>query len=237
MRVKPLRPTREQRERTAYRSRVSIIALPLFPLASPALFPFCSAPLHVFEPRYRALTADALAGERRIGMATVRPEALADMPGDPPLFAIGCAGFIAEHQRLADGRYLMRLQATARFRILREPPRPGDRLYRVAEVELLGEAAGDGALAATQRAAVMDELRAIVARERAAGSLELSLLEAQDDARFACEVAQALRLPGPEKQALLEAATAAERLDRIAQTLAFYRALASSASPGEPTLH
>jgi hypothetical protein len=216
---------------------VTTYTLPLFPLSSPALFPYCVAPLHVFEPRYRALTADALAGERRIGMATVRPEALAEMAGDPPLFAIGCAGLIAEHQSLPDGRYLILLQATARFRVLREAPRPAERLYRVAEVELLDEAAGDGAVAAAHRAEVLRELRAIVGGERSGGRLDLGRLDTLDDARFACEVAHALRLPGPEKQALLEAATAAERLERVAQTLAFYRALTSGQSGGAPTIH
>ena len=216
---------------------MTTIALPLFPLASPALFPHCAAPLHVFEPRYRALTADALAGERRIGMATVRPEALAEMPGDPRLFAIGCAGFIAEHQRLADGRYLILLQATARFRIAHEPARPSDRLYRIAEVELLGETAGDGALAAAQREAVMRELRAIVSAQGEAGGVDLAHLDGLDDGRFACEVSHGLRLPAPEKQSLLEAETAAARLERLAQTLAFYRALGAGSPSGETTLH
>ena len=220
-----------------YRARVSTISMPLFPLAGPALFPHCEAPLHVFEPRYRALTADALAGERRIGMVTVRPEALADMSGDPPLFAIGCAGFVAEHRRLADGRYLILLQATARFRIEFEPERPRERLYRVAQVELLEEAPGDGALAALQRAEVLRELRAIGAAEGAENSLDFTRLEGLDDGRFACEVAHGLRLPGPEKQALLEANSAAERLERAAQTLAFYRALAAGPALGVPTVH
>jgi hypothetical protein len=207
------------------------ISLPLFPLASPALFPHCTAPLHVFEPRYRALTTDALAGERRIGMATARPEPLADMAGDPPLFEIGCAGFIAEQQRLPDGRYLIVLQAIARFRIEREAPRPAERLYRVAEVELLEEHAGDGALAAAQREVVMRELRGLVAAGSRARSVDLTRLEGLDDVRFGCEVAHALRLPGPEKQGLLEAPNAAERIARLAETLTFYRALAA-APPG-----
>jgi Lon protease-like protein len=209
----------------------NLSSLPLFPLASPALFPHCAAPLHVFEPRYRALTADALAGERRIGMATVRPEALADMAGDPPLFAIGCAGFIAQHQRLADGRYLLLLQASARFRIVEEPPRPADRPYRVARVEWLDEAAGDGAAAELQRALAMRELRGLVSAEGAQGELDFDRLASLDDGRLACELSHALQLPGPEKQALLEAATAAERLERLAQTLAFHRAAA--AAPGD----
>ncbi len=211
--------------------------LPLFPLSASCCSRSCAAPLHIFEPRYRAAATDALAGERRIGMATVRPDALAELPGDPPLFAIGCAGFIAEHQRLADGRFYDPAPGTQRFRILHEEPRPSERLYRIAEVELLEERAGDGALALAQRSEVVRELGAIVAAESAGERIDLLRLAGLDDARFACEVAHALSLPGPEKQALLEADSAAERLERIAQTLAFYRALSAGQARRGPTLH
>lgn len=212
--------------------------LRLFPLSSPALFPHCAAPLHVFEPRYRALTADALAGDCSIGMATVLPDALAGMAGDPPLFAIGCAGRIAEHERLPDGRTLMLLQATSRFRIVSEPPRPGDRLYRVAEVEWLGEGTGDAARTAMLRAEATEALAAVLSREAKGAGPDFDALKALDDERFACHVAHALRLPGREKQALLEASSTAERLEALVQTLAFHRAWASAAAgPGGPTLH
>ena len=213
------------------------IALPIFPLATPALFPHCAAPLHVFEPRYRALVADALAGERLVGMATVRPEAVAAMTGDPPLYPVGCAGFIAEHQRLADGRYLMLLQATSRFRIAAEAPRPSERLYRVAEVELIEDPLGDEATVLVQRAAAMQELRALAAALGGETALDLDRLASESAPRFAGEVCSALRLPGAEKQALLEAGSAAERLERLAQTLSFYRALAATRGAGEATLH
>ncbi len=221
-----------------YRARVSQAELPLFPLEAPALFPFCAAPLHIFEPRYRALAADALSGDRRIGMATVRPEGLGALAGDPALYSIGCAGFIAEHQRLADGRYLILLEATSRFRILHEPARPANRLYRVAQVELLDEIPGDETRAREHRAEVDRELLAIAAADVDDGAaFDPSRLEEPDFSRFACEVAHALRLPGPEKQALLEAASAEERLERVAQTLSFYRALAAKRGGHEPTLH
>jgi hypothetical protein len=213
-------------------------SLPIFPLAGPALFPHCAAPLHIFEPRYRALVADALAAERRIGMATVRPDALPEMAGDPALFEIGCAGFIAEHQRLADGRYLLVLQATARFRIVQEPPRPPGRLYRVAEVEWLDEPAGDEARAAALRDESLRDLEALLRGVPDANrDFDVARFAALEPARFAGEVCQALRLPGPEKQALLEARSAEERLERLAQTLAFYRAAAAASQPGDPTLH
>ena len=66
-------------------------------------------------------------------MVTVLPEQ--GTGGDPPIFPVGCAGFIAAHQKLADGRYDLVLQGTRRFRILEEEPPDGERLYRVASVE------------------------------------------------------------------------------------------------------
>jgi hypothetical protein len=108
----------------------------------------------------------------------------------------------------------------------------------VAVVVLFGEPAGDAARASALRAQVASELREIAARGAPGAEPDFARLEGLDDVRFACEVAHALRLPGPEKQALLEAADAAERLERAAQTLAFYRALApSAATGGGATLH
>jgi Lon protease-like protein len=213
------------------------LSLPIFPLAGPALFPHCAAPLHIFEPRYRAMVADAIAGERRIGMVTVRGEAPAEMAGDPAVYSIGCAGFIAEHQRLADGRYLIILQATSRFRIVSEAPRPADRLYRVAQVEWISDEAGDAARALAHRDEVVRELRVLAGGVGAEGGLDLARIEQLELGRFAGEVCQALRLPGPEKQALLEASTIEQRLERLEQTLGFYRTLSEAPGRGGSTVH
>lgn len=222
--------------RVKYRAHVATSLLPIFPLQTPVLFPGCVAPLHIFEPRYRALVADALAGERRIGMVTVRPEAAAEMQGDPAIFTVGCAGFIAQHQRLADGRCLILLQATARFRIVREAPREAPRLYRVAEVEALEEALGDQARVRFYRREVESEMEALLeVNPEHHADLDLERLSGLDPAGFSNGVSQALGLPSPEKQALLEADTVAERLERLAQTLAFYRSLAARGP--DPTLH
>jgi Lon protease-like protein len=211
------------------------LAIGLFPLPVPVLFPGATAPLHVFEPRYRALVADALAGDRRIGMTTVRPEAAAEIAGDPPLFAVGCAGFIAEHRRLADGRYLLLLQATSRFRILAEPARPAARLYRVAEIELLGDALGDRDRARALQQRVAGQLAELAAREE---GLELGELAKLEPDRFASEICQRLQLPALEKQALLEADSAVVRLERLAQTLDFYGEARARAGPrGSETIH
>ena len=63
-------------------------------------------PLHIFEPRYRAMISDAMARDRRIGM--IQPRAIGGHRDDgerPPLFDLGCVGRIAEVEALDDGRY------------------------------------------------------------------------------------------------------------------------------------
>lgn len=213
--------------------------LPLFPLDNVVLLPAGSVPLHVFEPRYRQLTEDVLAGERRIGMIAVRPEAAHAMAGDPPLFEIGCAGFVSEHQRLGDGRFHLLLQATERFRVVGELPREPSRLYRIAEVAPLAEVAGDEAAAARARDRIVTTVCALAARTLAAAQRpDESALRSLDPARLAAGVAQSVRLPTREKQSLLEAETLAERLERLAAALEFHLALLErSAARGPETLH
>ena len=72
---------------------LGVTHLPVFPLPV-VLFPGVPLPLHIFEPRYRAMIADALKGDRIIGMVQLRPGYEADYEGRPPVFAIGCAGVI-----------------------------------------------------------------------------------------------------------------------------------------------
>src|SRR5262245_23557279 len=78
--------------------------IPIFPLQDVMLFPNVSRPLYIFEPRYRAMIADALKGDRIIGMVLLRPGYEADYEGRPPVYAIGCAGVMTDVERLPDGR-------------------------------------------------------------------------------------------------------------------------------------
>jgi len=89
---------------------------PIFPLPGVVLFPGTYLPLHIFEPRYRAMTEAALAGEEVIGMVLIRRDE--DAPRhDAPIFQYGCAGRIVESERLADGRFNLLLHGERRFRI------------------------------------------------------------------------------------------------------------------------
>ena len=108
--------------------------IPLFPLPETTLFPGVSRPLLIFEPRYRAMIADALKGDRIVGMVRLRPGFEKDYEGRPPIYAVGCAGRIEQFEQLPDGRYVIVLQGLTAFRVLSEDQRKPYRLGRVEAV-------------------------------------------------------------------------------------------------------
>jgi hypothetical protein len=108
--------------------------IPLFPLPETTLFPGVSRPLLIFEPRYRAMIADALKGDRIVGMVRLRPGFEKDYEGRPPIHAVGCAGRIEQYEQLPDGRYVIVLQGLTAFRVLSEDQRKPYRLGRVEAV-------------------------------------------------------------------------------------------------------
>lgn len=109
----------------------------LFPLPNLVLFPNVVQPLHIFEPRYRQLMADALAGDRLIGMGLFDPTAGIQISGLPVIHPVICLGTIFREERMPDGRFNLLLQGVARARIVEELP--SGKLYREARVELLQE--------------------------------------------------------------------------------------------------
>jgi uncharacterized protein len=95
--------------------------LPIFPLTGVLLLPRGRLPLNIFEPRYLAMTRDALGGDRLIGM--VQPsDANVSLAGSPPVYPTGCAGRITSFSETDDGRYLITLTGLCRFRIREELP-------------------------------------------------------------------------------------------------------------------
>lgn len=113
------------------------VQIRLFPLPNLVFFPNLMQPLHIFEPRYRQMTADALAADRLITMVLPRPGWEQDYAGKPALYQVGCVGRILAEQRLDDGRFNILLRGQARVRLLHEIPT--DRLYRTACGEILHE--------------------------------------------------------------------------------------------------
>src|SRR5262249_49092639 len=92
----------------------------LFPLANVVLFPRVMLPLHIFEPRYRQMTADALATDRLIAMVLLKDEREEEDEERPALHSVACLGKILIDHRLEDGRYNFLLRGLSLDRILRE---------------------------------------------------------------------------------------------------------------------
>jgi hypothetical protein len=174
-------------------------SIPIFPLPNVVLFPNVFLPLHIFEPRYRAMVSDALASDRIIGMVLLRPGFEADYAGQPPVYPIGCAGLITHSEPLPDGRFNIVLRGLEKFEVLdEEPARP----YRVARVDALAEGLTDD-----ERVAMRDHrhrLESLLATAlwHRGGDVKLPHTIGDDDLVNA--LAQYLTLEPIERQALLE---------------------------------
>ena len=94
--------------------------LPIFPLTGVLLLPRGRLPLNIFEPRYLAMTRDAMGGERLIGMVQPSDPPVREM--NPPVYPLGCAGRITSFSETDDGRFLITLTGVSRFRIKEELP-------------------------------------------------------------------------------------------------------------------
>ena len=173
-------------------------SLALFPLSNVVLFPDVYLPLHIFEPRYRAMTRDAIERRRPIGMTVLRDGWQDTYDGAPPIYATGCAGTIVHHEPLRDGRYNIVLQGVARFVVVEELP--AETPYRVARVEWHQEpdGAGDSASVAGIRRQVEALLRPALARG------DVRMPQGMGDQAMVNAVCQALDIPIVEKLALLE---------------------------------
>jgi uncharacterized protein len=109
----------------------------LFPLPNLVFFPQVMQPLHIFEPRYRQMTQDALDTDRLIALVLPTAGWENDYAGRPALHEIGCLGRILAEHRLDDGRFNILLRGQARVRIVEEIS--ADKLYRIARTEVLHE--------------------------------------------------------------------------------------------------
>jgi Lon protease-like protein len=190
--------------------------LSIFPLAGALLFPRGHLPLHIFEPRYRALVTDALARDRRIAM--IQPRG----PGEPPpLFDVGCIGHIREVQRLDDGRFNIVLEGMSRFRLLRELSAITP--FRQVQGDISGFADDEApdALPSIVRAEIEREARRFADSRGVA--IDWTAISRLDDETLVNGISQVSPFDTASKQALLEAQTLADRADLLAQFLGFFR--------------
>jgi len=188
------------------------VRLSIFPLTGALLYPGLQLPLHIFEPRYRAMVTDALARDRRIGM--IQPQRPED---GAPLFSIGCIGKIADVEALEDGRFNLVLEGEARFRVVREldviTP------FRQIEAELLTDAPHQ-ALSPVERASFEREARRFA--EAQGYRVDWDAVTRLDDAALIDGVSQIAPFDAAAKQALLEAPDLAARCELLVQLMQFF---------------
>jgi uncharacterized protein len=204
--------------------------LPIFPLPNVVLFPNVFLPLHIFEPRYREMIADAAASDRLIGMVLLRPGWENEYEGRPPVYPIGCSGVITHMEQLHDGRYNIVLRGLERFRILSEDQ---DRSYRRATVERLAEcepAGEERELIRQHRVRLEGLLAPIVERT----GTDPKLTGSMTDGDLVHALAQYLDLEPIEKQAILERECLLRRAESLVELLEMK--VLMSRTPGMPSI-
>ncbi len=202
------------------------LRIPVFPLAGALLFPRAQLPLHIFEPRYRAMIRDSLAGDKMIGMIQPRDEAV-----PPALFDIGCLGKIVGSEQLDDGRFNIVLEGLSRFRILREVE--SDTVYRQVEAECggFGDEEDPDPLGLAQRAELEQEARRYA--DALGYAVDWEAVGRLDDEMLVNGIAQIAPLGVASKQALLEAADIDARCELLVQFMQFQRLMPGGAEGPE----
>lgn len=202
--------------------RGTIAELAVFPLPEAVLFPGTLMPLHIFEPRYRRMTSDALSGSRRLSVALVTDATPIDEHGHPRFAAVAGVGDIIDHQKLPDGRYNILVLGRARARL---DELPFVSPYRRARATLLEEsgAAGDSGVAALAYAA---SRFAAQVRQQESG-FELELPGVKEPGLLADACAHHLIIEAGDRQRVLETLDIAERVRICTEALAVQEALLS----------
>jgi len=201
-------------ESSAPREQASAVPseIPLFPLPETSLFPGVSRPFLIYEPRYREMIADALKGDRVIGMVRLRPGFEKDYEGRPPIYGVGCAGTIEKYEQLPDGRYVILLRGLTTFRIVSEDQ---GKPYRLARVEALPELLKDEDRVALSTLRNRIEKLLITLLPLDVDPPDPSL----DDEELVNLVAQNFGMPEATRQELLERNTVVQRARALAELL------------------
>ena len=191
--------------------------IPVFPLPNVVLFPKTYLPLHIFEPRYRAMVSDAARSGQCIGMALLKEGWETDYYGHPPVFSMGCVGRLVSVQPLADGRSNILLQGLERFQIEREWY---DKPYREATiaVTLRGE---EASLDPTVRRRLFAILESYLRSRDDVPTWQGLFREEVSDEIFVNTLSTYLECTPLEKQFLLEADSLHQQARRLSDLIEF----------------
>jgi uncharacterized protein len=189
----------------------------LFPLPGLVFFPHAIQPLHIFESRYREMTADAMAGDRLIALVLLRPGWEEQYDSQPAVYSVACLGRIVAEQQLADGRHNLVLRGLARVRIVEELA--ADKSYRQVRVEILKDVVTEDVdELMTLRAALADLILPRITTGPIREQVE-AIFHGELPLGQVCDVLSfALPLAPEVKQELLEITNVPERARRLMET-------------------
>lgn len=204
--------------------------IPVFPLPGVLLLPRGSLPLNIFEPRYLAMTEDAIAtSDRLIGMIQPTEPERADK--QPSLYSVGCAGRIAAFSETDDGRYLITLSGVCRFSVSEEVATMRGYRRVVPDFARWQADLGEPSRAAIERERLLAALKAYFARNGMSADWK-AITDSPDD-RLVTTLSMFCPFEPQEKQALLECESLAER----SATLIALLEMGTRGSAGEGAKH
>ncbi len=209
--------------------------LPVFPLPHVVLFPQAVLPLHVFEPRYRAMLADCLATHGAMAVAQILPGI--DELGRPRFATVSGGGIIIEHQRLADGRSNIVLLGQSRLRLDEIDPRdPPDHPYRLARATILHDL--ETTVAAADRTALVAAATMFAAEVKKHDTHFSFKLPATNDAGTLADLcAYQLVVDAGARQAVLEELDPRARVHMVLNQLALQHGAMLKDEPDEKALN
>jgi Lon protease-like protein len=214
------------------------VDVPVFPLPKLVLFPGTLLPLHIFEPRYRELMADALAGNNRlIAVAQLKPGWESSYEARPAIYEVAGVGRIAKHAKNSDGTYDIVLEAVARVHL--DELEPGSVQYRRATATVLRERSPKGGVSQNEVSALLSLATRVATIVKQA--LPGFVMQAEQDdtpALLADRIADQFVLDPAARQDLLETLDVSLRIRALTLQLAqLHLALSAGDEEGTPTLH
>lgn len=192
-------------------------SVPIFPLPDLVVFPGADVPLHLFEPRYRALAEDVVASDGLFATVRLEPGYQGDYHGRPPIKRVGTLGRIVAHRAKADGTHDLVFRGLSRGTL--EELAPSDRGYRLAAVSLLDDVGIDRITAGsvTTLLGCANSLSALVRKRHPDFSLGLERLESPADIVDA--LAHRIVVAPDDRQRLLETRDVRIRVARLVEMI------------------
>ena len=202
--------------------RQATAALKVFPLHGVAVLPGTPAPFHIFEPRYKALVADALEGDRMLAVPALFTKADAHA-AQPRVKAVCGAGYIEAEEKYPDGRYDIVVRGLARVRLVAELP--GTKPYREFRAEILEDQLPAGGVAALRNELealrqIVYELSTKLPKESGAPQLAEAVAQMKDPSAIVDLVSAAAISDADTRQEVLEQLDVAKRLEMVIEEVA-----------------